>query len=214
MGRALLPGGPPRLGWRSVVFHALRSLCRLALAAAPLLGAGCSSGPDLTRVVTIEEGQPVSVRYEQYQSGLRQTLLTEGVVAAHELYSARESDPLAKVMSTEQMQVLLDALATYGFFDRARTLDPGESVSSIAVRIDDRELLWAKRPTMELDELTGYHQALAAFLNLYNATEAFHSSGESRILDEGERIRRRNEEALRRARGAGEQDGGTGKDGR
>jgi hypothetical protein len=173
-----------------------------------MLGTGCASGPDLVRVVTLEDGQPVTVRYEQYASGLRQTLLTEGVVAAREFYSTRESDPLAKVMSTAQMQVLLDALATHGFFDRARPLDPGDAVSSISVRIDDRELLWAKRSTMQIEELTAYHQAMATFLNLYNATEAYHSSGEDRIQDEAERIRRRNEEALRHVQGAGRQDGG------
>lgn len=165
----------------------------------------CASSPGLTRAVTIGDSDPVEVVYEQAQSGLRQTLLTESVIPANELYSSREGDSLAKVLSTGQMQVLLDALATYGFFEHARPGTGEGSPFRLAVRIGGREQAWVKHGGMGIDELTRYHEAMAAFLNIYNATESFHtgrsgagaSSSSDGILDEPDRLRARNLEALR-----------------
>ncbi len=166
---------------------------------------GCATSPNLVRAVTIQDSDPVEVAYEQAQSGLRQTLLTESVIKASELYSSREGDSLAKVLSTAQMQVLLDALATYGFFDHARPGSGEGSPFRIAVRIGNREQAWVKHGGMGIDELTRYHEAMAAFLNIYNATESFHTgrsaagpaAASDGILDEPERLRARNLEALR-----------------
>ncbi len=186
------------------VSRSLRSLLAVAWIACIGLSA-CASGPSLARAVTIQDSDPVEVVYEQAQSGLRQTLLTESVVTASELYSSRNGDSLAKVLSTAQMQVLLDALATYGFFEHARPGAGEGSAFRLAVRIGSREQAWVKHSGMGVDELTRYHEAMAAFLNIYNATESFHTgrSGAGRaaasdgILDEPERLRARNLEALR-----------------
>lgn len=178
--------------------RALRTL----LSAAALL-AGCASGPSLDRAVTITEDDPVEVVYEQYQSGLRQTLLTPAVVDPKELYSAPGSDPLAKALPTVDMQVVLDTLATYGFFDHAMPMAQAGAVSSLQVRIGPRQQVWSKVPTMGLDELQQYHEAMAAFLNIYNATESFHAGrGDNSVLEEAERLRRRYEEMQRKSEGS------------
>lgn len=178
---------------------------RCCAAIAALVLAACATTPGLTRAVTIGPADPVEVVYEQAQSGLRQTLLTESLVPANELYSRRDGDSLAKVLSTGQMQVLLDALATYGFFDHARPGTGEGSSFRLAVRIGGREQAWVKHGGMGIDELTRYHEAMAAFLNIYNATESFHTgrsaagpaAASDGILDEPERLRARNLEALR-----------------
>lgn len=184
-------------------FAASATRCCAAIAAMFLTA--CATTPSLTRAVTIGPSDAVEVVYEQAQSGLRQTLLTESVVPANELYSRRDGDSLAKVLSTGQMQVLLDALATYGFFDHARPGTGEGSPFRLAVRIGDREQAWVKHGGMGIDELTRYHEAMAAFLNIYNATDSFHTgrsgagsaSAADGILDEPERLRARNLEALR-----------------
>lgn len=191
-------GARPR-GRRAAFLH-------IAAAFAVLIAlAGCASSPSLKRAVEIQDSDPVEVIYEQAQSGLRQTLLTESVVPANELYSSREGDSLAKVLSTGQMQVLLDALATYGFFEHARPGTGEGSPFRLAVRIGGREQAWVKHGGMGIDELTRYHEAMAAFLNIYNATDSFHtgrsgagtSAASDGILDEPDRLRARNLEALR-----------------
>lgn len=165
----------------------------------PVLLLGCASGPPLERAVTIRAGEPVRVSYEQPETGLRQTLQAGDEDDLRDVYSSRESDPFAKVISTEEMQVVLDALATLDYFEHALPEEQPGAVSVIRVRIGDREHAWSKTPAMSVAEIGRYHEAMTAFLNLWNGTEAFHAShGGEAVLEEAARMREINERNQRR----------------
>lgn len=150
----------------------------LALALAGLLGS-CASGPDLRRVLTISDRDIAEFSYEQAIDGglrsFRQGLVNDGQIEPADYYSAPDTDPFTKVISTEQMQVLIDALAARGFFDYARaSMAPG-SVSRLALDLGNGRYVWSKQPGIQADELRAYNQALVDFQNVYNAVTSYHT---------------------------------------
>jgi hypothetical protein len=159
----------------------------------------CASGPDLDRAVTLGATDRVVVVYAQPRREFQQTLLTNTVMDAAELYSSPNGDPLAKVLSQDGMQLLLDGLATVGFFDWARPGPLPDAASVIVVRINDDEKTWSKTSGMQIDEIRAYHDAMATFQNVYNQTASFHPSrGQNDVLEEHEKLRSRFEEYLER----------------
>lgn len=167
-----------------------------------VLLAQCASGPDLERHVTLTPADRVAVVFSQPRRNFKQSLLGAGLVDATAFYSSRDSDPLAKVLSNDGMQLLLDGLATTGFFEHARQHigggqpDVPHALSSIHVGINDAAWTWANHPGMDPDEAGRYGQCLATFQNVYNSTSAFHSAGDTRtLLDEHRRLRARWEQA-------------------
>ena len=106
-------------------------------------------------------------------AALRQTLVTEAVVAAEEFYSSPDSDPLTKVTPTATMQLMLDGLATAGFFARAGRTTPRDS-SSLLVRYRGTTYALARHRGMSAADWEAYQKSLSIFLNVYNGTEAFH----------------------------------------
>ena len=65
--------------------------------------------------VVVEMRQPPS---EAVRNELVQTLCSESVLDRGEFYQSRNSDPLTKIVAPDRMQLLLDAFATGGFFER------------------------------------------------------------------------------------------------
>jgi hypothetical protein len=118
-----------------------------ATAALLLLLAQCASGPQLTRRVELAPADKVVVRMVQPPSRevtheVRQTLCTDTVVDPQSLYSSRSADQLTKVLGTDQMQILVDALATAGFFDHARAEPVPNASSWLTVAVNGEDKTW------------------------------------------------------------------------
>lgn len=183
----------------------------LPLAVFPLLAVACASPPELKRVIELTPTSAVTVVYEQPRQAFRQTLQSDDRITPADFYSARDADPLAKLLSTERMQVLLDALGQKGLFDDARPEPLPGAVATLDVIVDGRSYVWSKSAGMPPQEMRRYHEALTIFLNIYNATESFHvSRGRDAVLEEHERmIRERERQQLERLRArSGTQGGG------
>ncbi len=155
----------------------LRSVAILGTA---LALAQCAAGPALDRWANLSPDDEVVVAYlqpENPKSGtpaLQQTLVTNAVIDSETLYSSRDSDPLKKVVGTDTMQLMLDGMATAGFFDHA-TATPFGGASVLVVRYAGATHALAWHLGMTPADQDAYRKSLAIFLNVYNGTEAAHA---------------------------------------
>lgn len=152
--------------------------------------------------VVVELFQPPGGRDRAVTREIRQTLASESMYDRVEFYSARESDPLTKILETEKIQLLLDAYATAGFYDHAasRQLTAGTTTLSVAVngdrlvfprvvRLDDQGKI------VNAAELEAFQTCWTVFIEVFNATPAYRTSrGADSVI--------REHQAQRQARGA------------
>lgn len=124
---------------------------------------------------------------------LRQSLVTVPEADQVEVYSQRGSDPLLKFVSTETMQLLLDALATAGYFEHAtQTTRPPERLALI-VEINGRQLQFERSPAFDTKVHGKLTVCWTAFQDIYNATKAYRTGvGTSSVMQKhAEQIRNR-----------------------
>ena len=186
---------------RSVHRPARSGRAAIPLLLAALLLAACASGPDgppLERVVDLPGDARSAVVYEQAGRDFRQTLLADPTIAPSSFYSTGRTDPLAKLVTVEQLQVVVDALAAQGLFTDARDTTLPGAPASLTVTIGERTWVWSRHPGMSTDELTRYFAALQGFQNIYNRVESFHALPGRDAVTEPERIERSNAAARER----------------
>ena len=124
---------------------------------------------------------------------LQQTLAAIPEADRVEFYSQRESDPLTKFISTEAMQLLLDAFATGGYFDHASEMDSLPQRSALIVDINGRKMQFGRSPAFPPEVHGKYTVCWTAFQDIYNATKAYRTGvGANSVLKEhAEQIRGR-----------------------
>lgn len=137
----------------------------------------CQSGPEIKRVVTLEPGDVVRVVYSDQAKGVALTLQNESIEPAETLYSRGTADPFVKVAKDEDLQLLLDALATYGFFQFARPVSPGGGRPALLVEVNDQVLTWERQVASQARavDLQNFNSCYVYFQNAYNGTESFHA---------------------------------------
>ncbi len=152
----------------------------------------------LDRHLTIADTDKVVVTLNQpatdkLRNTVQQTLASESVVNRDEFYSSRKTDQFTKVISTERMQLLLDGLATAGFFDHATERALLSGGTQIKLAINDRELIYTRRlDPNDPDSIVPFTRCWAAFLEIYNSTAAYRTGvGLNRVLEEHEQQRQR-----------------------
>ena len=167
---------------------ALSALCILAFCQ-------CTSGPEIKRAVTLEPSDSVRVMYRDASQGRALTLQSQSIQLAKDLYSSGTADPFAKVATDVDLQGLLDALATYRFFEVARSHSPGNGRAKLIVEIHGQELAWEKQTGMEATvlDLEDFNRCLGYFSFVYNSTDSFHAG----LQVTGDDMKRQ-EEALQR----------------
>ena len=167
---------------------ALSALCTLAFCQ-------CTSGPEIKRAVTLQPSDVVRVIYRDASQGRALTLQSESIQLAEDLYSSGTADPFAKVATDADLQGLLDALATYRFFEVARPHSPGNGRPELIVEINGQKLAWERQTGMEATvlDLEDFNRCLGYFSFVYNSTDSFHAG----LRVTGEDMRRQ-EEALQR----------------
>lgn len=143
----------------------------------------------LDRHVTLGPQDRVIVELTQPQTdrtrSIHQTLANEAVLDKDEFYSSRGTDQFTKVVSQANMQVLLDAFATAGFFDRARSQELLANATQLKLKINDDELYFARHPGMQAADRNSFTVCWTAFLDLYNATKAYRTGvGLNTVLEE------------------------------
>ncbi len=143
-----------------------------------LLGllAGCSSSPTVPtrRALTIADGDQFRVRYEARQQTL--ALQNRSSLAPKDAYAGGGATNL-KVVPDEQMQVLADAFASHGFFDRART-PQRRPTKSLVIECNGQSwtLPWVAEDASLIKDAPCFNQCLQEFLELYNRTTAYHTA--------------------------------------
>lgn len=182
---------------RKVLLHAL------SLAALALLCQCASSGPKLTRAITLEPGQLLRVSLMQVQSGQTLALQNASYSRPADVYSDEKSDRNVKVIDDGEMQQLLDVLAGQGMFERAAPLPAGNARELIAVQQGDQRWIWSRQVNNTAD-LEAFSTSRACIMGLYNATTAFHKANlSSKDLDaERRRIEQTSAEAKQKAQQA------------
>ena len=148
----------------------LGGLCALA-------SCGCQSGPEIVRAVTLEPGDAVRVVYRDQAKGLALTLQNDSIETAQTLYSRGNADPFVKVARDADLQALLDALATYGFFQFARPVPPGGERPALLVEINNQLLTWERQVASlaRPEDLQDFNSCSGLFLATYNGTDSFHA---------------------------------------
>ena len=168
------------------------------LAAVGLALCQCVSGPSLKRHVELGETDKVAVVYQQPRSNFSQTLLSDNIVDAQQFYSDSDSDKFSKILSAEGMQLLLDGLATVGYFDNASPVPAPDASAHLLVRINETSYSWSATRSMTSGDAQKFIDAVGTFQNVFNATLSFHTStGDSTVLDEHRRIQQRNQSILK-----------------
>ncbi|MCA8940959.1 MAG: hypothetical protein KDB80_00240 [Planctomycetes bacterium] len=105
---------------------------------------------------------------------LQQSLATEPRVDEVDYYSAPQTDPLRKLVSTETMQLLLDALATAGYFEHAAPLPAAlPDRPGLIVDVNGQRSYFGRSPTHEPSVHQVYTVCWTAFQDVYNATKAY-----------------------------------------
>jgi hypothetical protein len=176
-----------------------RRFAQLLLAGWALVA--CHSGPQLTRAVTIHEGERTVVRLHSGAS-LMLTLENASAVTSTTVYgTARSPDELGrKVVADADLQALLDVFAERGMFAQALAEPPRDARDLLIVDSGGRRWQWARRqPGVQAAE-QDFHEARAYFLSLYNSSVAFHGTDASRPNFTGEQVRASTAAASARAR--------------
>ncbi len=156
----------------------------------------CSSAPDLQRAVTLGMDEPARVVFHQAKSSkvpkeLTQTLCTDAVVRDRaSFYSDPSTDQFTKVLGQENMQLLLDGLATAGFFKSARTQVLPGSTAYLRTEVGNQTYFLSRNADLSPTERQAFTQSWAAFIEIYNATNAYRSGNDNNeVLREHERQR-------------------------
>ena len=151
-------------------------LAALGITLGVTLGA-CASGPNLRRVVTLQPQDDVMVRYYDSSNGLDQRLQNGSATEATSVYSQRGADPALKVVPDEDMQVLLDALATLGFYEHATPVVSPGAKALLAVDHNGERRVWSRVSGADTpEEITAFNEARTLFLGVFNNTLSFHTS--------------------------------------
>lgn len=177
------------------------ALTRFAVLLAAGFLAGCAGGPGPSRAITIEAGRPTRVLLQQIQQ--RQTFLLQNAssTSAADFYRG-DMPSLAKIAPDAQLQALLDILAGKGMFQDGGMLQhgqgnvPADARDVLAVEQGGRTWTWVRRQAgVQADEMA-FHEARSYFLDLYNQSQAYHSSDRGLDLKaEQARVRREAEAA-------------------
>ncbi|MHC5062712.1 MAG: hypothetical protein ACYTG5_01910 [Planctomycetota bacterium] len=153
-----------------------------------LLAAGlcqCSSAPDLKREVTIGPDEPARVVFHQAKSSkipkeLTQTLCTDAVVRDRaSFYSNPNTDQFTKVLGQDNMQLLLDGLATAGFFKSARTQVMPGSTAYLSAEVQGQTYILSRNVNLSPMDRQAFTQSWGAFIEIYNATNAYRSGNDN-----------------------------------
>ena len=145
-------------------------LCALALCQ-------CASGPEIERAVTLQLGDEVRVTYRDVARGVQLTLQNESIETAEALYSRGNADPAVKVARDDELQRLLDALATNRFFQIARPFASDSRRPVLSVEINGQVLTWERQDPAgaEARVLRDFNLCFTYFSYVYNSTESFHA---------------------------------------
>ena len=137
----------------------------------------CATAPEVVRVVTLQPGDAVRIVYRDPAQGLFLTLQNEAIETAEALYSRGTANPFIKVARNEDLQGLLDALATYGFFQAARRTAPDSNRPALVVEINKQMLTWERQRAAQAtaQDLQDFISSFGYFSFVYNNTEAFHA---------------------------------------
>ena len=148
----------------------LSGLCALALCQ-------CATGPEIGRVVTLQPGDEVRVAYRDVARGVQLTLQNESIETAEALYSRGTADSAVKVARDDDLQRLLDALATNRFFQIARPFSPDSGRPALSVEINGQVLTWERQNPAgaEARDLQDFNLCFSYFSYVYNSTESFHA---------------------------------------
>lgn len=171
----------------------------------------CQCSTNLNRNMTIDVDDRVVVIFHQPASPkvtrpLTQTLVTEPVVENRQrFYSDPGTDQLTKVLPVENMQLLLDGLATAGFFARARQQVMPGSTAYLQADFRGESYFLSRTAGMEAAERLTFTRSWIAFQDIYNATAAYRSG------DDNNAVLRKHEEQQRRYRNRQRLDLGRGR---
>lgn len=145
----------------------------------------CSSGPNLSRAVTIGPNEPARVVFHQAKSSkvpkdLTQTLCTDAVVSDRaSFYSDPSTDQFTKVLGQNNMQLLLDGLATAGFFKSSRQqVIPGSS-AYLRAEVGNQVYILSRNANFPAEERMAFTQSWGVFIEIYNATNAYRSGDDN-----------------------------------
>ncbi len=146
-----------------------------------LLLAGCASGPEVKRAITVTPTDSLSVEYQQ-SSGptfvLRNALAAMRARAAGERPSA---NLVGKQIDNEDMQKLLDGLASYDFFQlAAATPHSGGKARLIVDHNGRRHVLSGVLQAGE--QFDKFNSCLASFQYVFNRTQEYQSDWVSPAL--------------------------------
>jgi hypothetical protein len=167
------------------------------LAAAFLFVSGCVGGPNLPRVVQVQEGQRTTVRLIQFSNGQAMSLQNASSGSAGEVYSKDTSNPFAKVIKDAQLQALLDVLADKGMYSADSASVPPDARDALLVdQGSKRWVLYRRHAGMQQDELP-FHEAKSYFLSVWNGATAYHT-GNPDLKGENDRVRAEAEAARRK----------------
>lgn len=174
------------------------------LVAAGLLVA-CSSGPTLRRDLELVPGERTTVRLLSMQGGLALSLHNASAQPSTEVYGTQSGqvDPGSKVVDDVNLQTLLDVFSDKGMFAAAAAVVPRDARDALVVEQGGKRWCWAisgDRQQRLARQQRGddhaertFHEARAEFLSLYNASVAFHGTGDRAPDFRGENERARAE---------------------
>ena len=157
------------------------SLLLLALAAT-----SCSSGPTIKRALTVNDADAVEVTFWSGKTGQKLVLRNKTAIvhAAEAKAEPRDARLAVRQLSGEEMQKLLDALATSDFFVLAGHPAGGASKTSLTVAVNSRQyVVTGLQQTTE--DLQRWRDCIAIVTNVYNRTGEY----EMKKLDSSERER-------------------------
>lgn len=139
----------------------------------------CATAPEVVRVVTLQPGDSVRVVYRDPAQGLSLTLQNEAIERPEALYSSGTANPFIKVARDDDLQGLLDALATHGFFQAARPNLLASDRPALVVEINRQILTWERQRagSATAAELQNFINSFGYFSYVYNNTESFHAGG-------------------------------------
>ena len=137
----------------------------------------CAAAPEVVRVVTLQPGDAVRIAYREPARGLSLILQNEAIETAESLYSRGTASRFIKVTRDEDLQGLLDALATHGFFQAAHPNAPASNRPALVVEINNQMLTWERQRegSATAQDLQDFISSFGYFSYVYNSTEAFHA---------------------------------------
>ncbi len=148
-----------------------------------LLLAACGAAPKPVRAVEVLKGDEVRIAYAVQTASKGQMTLelqTLGERTKEDFYRSKQTGLQAKVADDPYIQGLLDALATYGYFERAVPGNASEAKQAILVSINGEQTAWPRPPidpnsAASMKTFEAFRDAAEFVREAYNRVESFHS---------------------------------------